>query len=274
MSAGQQRPSGLVWTVLTACFDFIGGSRTHGLPEPVAAYIRGDVAHLPASLGWIPDRMRNLLEMMPDIYAGNADLRKGNTQATSASASAAGTAAVRPVLPLHFEPALPGAALSMAGELRIERVAAGSEAAWFTGTRAQIEAEGLTPTGLRWPQRTERVCWRRGPVQFHMSRCRPAGGPATGWASGDCWRVVACVHNCRALDADVRRLRRELQAAEYRASDAGKRAASQQWTRAIAAASDTAFQGFMRAVLPPGFDRAPARRGRPARTATVKGGAA
>ncbi|MDZ5457895.1 hypothetical protein [Azohydromonas lata] len=211
-----------------------------------------------------------MLEAARTIYAERPHA------AASASPGPAAPAAIPPMLKLHPEPAKPGHAVALGDELRIELPRL-SRIAYFEGTRAQIEGDGLVPPGVAWPKGREHATWKRGGAYFNLFRIKPAGFPgrASEWAACDSWRLAVRNFESHA-DAEVCRLRRELEAATYKASSTGRLAAARQAERAHRAAADAGFQAFMGAVLPPSIKREPARRGRPAKatSASVKGATA
>lgn len=78
-------------------------------------------------------------------------------------------------------------ALAPAHELLIEIVPRGMVC--WRGSRAQIEAEGVVPGKVKWPERDVQVRWSAAGFSFELGRCRPDGmkGPKSAWVSGDYW---------------------------------------------------------------------------------------
>jgi hypothetical protein len=132
----------------------------------------------------------------------------------------------------------------------------------FEGTRAQLEAEGVIPTGTEWPATGARwVEWKGGPLKFHLRRSRPPGlkGPMRLWVNGDWW----CLHCDLIKEPDMRQQRlidaqQETDRAAYEASPAGRRAFEAHLRRYWTAQEDKRFQSFK--VLIPGL--VPPPRGR------------
>lgn len=63
--------------------------------------------------------------------------------------------------------------------------------AQYEGTAAQLMAEGLIPTGFKWPIGAARTSYEMGEYTYWMGRCRPDGhkGPMSSWADGDYWFI-------------------------------------------------------------------------------------
>lgn len=61
----------------------------------------------------------------------------------------------------------------------------------FTGTSAQLVAEGLIPPRTTWPVRHARLSFAVGAFVYDLHRIKPAGasGPASQWHNGDFWSL-------------------------------------------------------------------------------------
>jgi len=123
----------------------------------------------------------------------------------------------------------------------------------FEGTRAQLEAEGVLPPDVVWPEGDQLYRWKSGRSQFVLCRMRPEGirGPKRVWTSGDWWSV-RCEYDY-ALSEDARTVlqkERELAEVRYRLSPAGKRQSDAEWRRHWAAHTDKAFQAFKATFMP------------------------
>lgn len=159
-----------------------------------------------------------------------------------------------------------------APELRIEIWV--DEFAQYTGTAAQLQAEGLIPDSLEWPQASAYKRWEANGLTYWLRRTRPDGhkGPMRSWLHLDNW----CVR-VRVTDRDYHwRARRGLERkaaallAEYhRHTAAGRREWNAEWQRYWQALDDKRFQAFK--ALVPGL--VPPKRGRKPKTETTVQGA-
>lgn len=151
-----------------------------------------------------------------------------------------------------------------ASELHIE-IDARRHVCW-TGTRAQLEAEGLSPKECEWPTGRECVSWVVGGLRYRVLRARPNGhkGPYRSWQDADSWRLYCEVSNMptRYEDARLWHAERAVVQERFRSSAAG----TAQAHRSMAAYNDDAFRSFLAAVLP--------ERKKPGRKPRVQGGEA
>lgn len=256
--------------VTRACLRLIAGRADHGLPEQVARYIKGQADTLPASLGWVPESRRDALEIARGIVADAARKRRERDAARQQWTAMFQAPRLRQPLAASFEPAIDGDATGTAGDLRIEFCPT-METAYYTGTRAQLEAEGLIPQPARWPQGRCVAQWERGPLHFSLSRTKPEGatGRAKEWEAADWW-TVRVSRSGGHRQTVVRTKMRELERALHEASHAGEREFYSLWRRSMAARDDARFQSALSAMLPPGVKKAPARRGRPAKAPNTR----
>lgn len=149
-----------------------------------------------------------------------------------------------------------------ASELHIE-IDVRSSVCW-TGTRAQLEAEGLSPKGRAWPTGRECVSWIDGGLGYRVFRARPTGykGSYRSWQDADSWRLFCEVPNTPGRHEDARLWHAERAVAQerFRRSAAGMA----QEHRCMAAYNDDAFRSFLAAVLP--------ERKKPGRKPRAQGG--
>ena len=77
----------------------------------------------------------------------------------------------------------------------------------WSGSAAQLQAEGLIPPDFAWPE--PRCCraWKSGLFSCEVARCRPPGtkGPMSQWVGGDYWCLSRGLtsesqHGTRAAD--------------------------------------------------------------------------
>lgn len=123
----------------------------------------------------------------------------------------------------------------------------------YKGTRAQLEAEGVIPSGAQWPQGKRLLFWSQGGLCFWLQRARPEGtkGPMSVWASGDWWRLRCRTSNdINCADWRIKQKARELAQAIYDQSPQGKSEWHERFSRYWAAHSDAAFQAFKATLLP------------------------
>jgi hypothetical protein len=139
--------------------------------------------------------------------------------------------------------------------------------AQYTGSAAQLQAEGLIPDGFEWPKAAVPKRWAAGGFNYWLQRSRPEGhkGPMRSWLEVDNWRLRVCVsgHDCRWRI--LRGLARKTEAlrAEYHShTAAGQREWRAAWDRYLQAEKDKRFQAFK--ALVPGL--VPPKRGRKPKT--------
>jgi hypothetical protein len=149
------------------------------------------------------------------------------------------------------------------------------EWARFTGTAAQLQAEGLIPDGFEWPRAAADTRWEANGFTYWLRRVRPGGhkGPMRSWLQADSWSVTMRVTS-RDYHWGVRRaLERkaeELRAEYYRHTTAGAREWSAAFDRYWQTRQDNRFQVFK--ALVPGL--VPAKRGRKPKAETAASGPA
>lgn len=126
----------------------------------------------------------------------------------------------------------------------------------YHGTRAQIEAEGIIPEGLAWPDGYDDLRWQSGKFNFWLCRRRPNGakGPRKAFIDCDWWHIRWDVSDEAMCDVWIKVKAKELSEAIYRASPEWGALCNRAWE----ARQDTQFQNFKARI--PGAIRT--RRGR------------
>lgn len=71
------------------------------------------------------------------------------------------------------------------------------------GSRAQLEAEGVIPKGVIWPQGRAQRLWINDGRHYRLCRTRPEGlkGPMRLWANADHWEFTCTWYGAKSLDA-------------------------------------------------------------------------
>ena len=142
------------------------------------------------------------------------------------------------------------------------------EWAQYTGTAAQLQAEGLIPDGFEWPRAAAAKRWQAGGFDYWLNRRRPEGhkGPMRSWLDLDNWCVRVNVtgrdYHWR-LRRGLERKAEALRADFHRHTAAGSRKWNADWTRYWQTVEDKRFQAFK--ALVPGL--IPPKRGRKPRQA-------
>lgn len=137
------------------------------------------------------------------------------------------------------------------------------EFARYIGTAAQLQAEGLIPTGFDWPLAAASKQWEASGFEYWLRRTRPEGhkGARQTWLKLDNWlvdvRVIGRDHAWlvrRRLERKAEALRAECR----RHTAAGQHEWEAAWMRYWHAKEDKGFQAFKAQV--PGL--IPTRGGR------------
>jgi hypothetical protein len=115
----------------------------------------------------------------------------------------------------------------------------------WLGTRAQLEAEGLVPREVLWPDRDRWIGWTADGFEFWLRRARPLGmkGPKRLWIQGDWWALRQTLLANRGKGhwpAVIYEKKCELDALLWSQSDEGQRCV-ERWQNAR---SDRRFQSF------------------------------
>ena len=120
----------------------------------------------------------------------------------------------------------------------------------WTGTSAQLVAEGLLPSQFVWPIGFERSDWDHGDFSFSLRRQRPEGakGPRRDFNDVDFWwfrRDLARPYKLDYADVLVYQKRNALKEDLARQSPEGREIARRWWI----AQKDDSFRGFMQTTL-------------------------
>lgn len=145
----------------------------------------------------------------------------------------------------------------------------------YFGTRAELEAEGLVPAGMKWPVGFSQRYWDAGPFGFALFRRRPEGakGPRRQFLETDWWQLSwGCRGPGARSDVAIRHKSDELAKFIRLNSPEGQAELNRRCADYFAARKDTQFQAFK--ALIPGLVPPPRRRSKPAaeRSATHEGG--
>lgn len=141
----------------------------------------------------------------------------------------------------------------------------------YVGTRLQLEAEGIVPSGMKWPDGYAVVRWESGQFEFWMRRQRPEGakGPRRAFLDVDNWCVgVNPKHGRSCCDQKIRMMKLELARLQRYNSPQGIAESKRQWERIEAASNDEKFQRFKSLV--PGLVQPPRSRAKGARVDGVR----
>lgn len=128
----------------------------------------------------------------------------------------------------------------------------------LTGTRAQIEAEGIVPVDAQWSTGKGHFEWKANGCSYELTRARQGNRGKWDAPSSDetvLWKVRiygpdGCGVNGRALHRE-RQLSKELEGLAWLRTEAGKRESAAFNTRRYRASGDHAFQAMLKAILPP-----------------------
>lgn len=142
----------------------------------------------------------------------------------------------------------------------------------YRGTRAQLEAEGVIPADLTWPQGKHWTSWSAANCEFDLHRYRPEGmkGPAKLWMEGDFWALRIVPERFPMFDSHIRKKARELRDAIYWQTSEGRRRLSNTWEALDRARRDTDFRAF-KTKISALYETPRARRGRKAETSRETG---
>ena len=143
----------------------------------------------------------------------------------------------------------PQAAALLAQEIKI-RI---EQDAWvqYSGTMAQLQAEGLIPAHFEQPLPRQNKCWTQGAFSYWLKPTRPEG-PSSQHNAGhpqDHWTLLVTVpahdhqwHVRRAFDLEHKALNDR-----YWGNPAKAQAQAQRWAQAV---SDPRFCAFKASLLP------------------------
>ncbi|KWO06044.1 hypothetical protein WM26_31045 [Burkholderia cepacia] len=138
--------------------------------------------------------------------------------------------------------------------------------ATYTGTRMQLEFEGVIPADHSWPDGFQRYDWEVDRLHFTLTRARPPGfkGPRRNFFDCDYW-TLRMFQTGQSYGAwQIQRHVAEVERLKHLHSDAGRREVDVLFARLANARADDRFQAFK--TLVPGLIQPPVtRRGRPPR---------
>ncbi|AZG10825.1 hypothetical protein EGT29_24685 [Pigmentiphaga sp. H8] len=131
----------------------------------------------------------------------------------------------------------------------------------FVGTRAMLEAEGVLPEKVIWPDGFDGKCWNDGQFRYWLRRQRPKGakGPRKAFQGVDWWMLRwEPVNGPDFRERELAEKKKELEDMIYLRSPAGIRESGIASERYWAAVDDKKFQAFKTCI--PGWVKP--RRGR------------
>lgn len=122
----------------------------------------------------------------------------------------------------------------------------------YLGTAAQLQSEGLIPSGFEWPRASSEKIWSANGLEYRLRRERPRGHKGS-WIDLDSWNLTTFASGYdanwvdrRAIDRKARELRDEI----HRLAPAGAREWRAFGARCWAASQDKAFQDFKALFVP------------------------
>lgn len=130
-----------------------------------------------------------------------------------------------------------------------------SDIAEYKGTRAALEAEGIIPAGIKWPEGFNDLSWDDGQIRYSLYRERPEGakGPRKQFLGVDWWVLrfdTFLNESIESLGARmVKRKAKELADIIYSQSAKGQAESWKQWKLYLKAEEDERFQEF-KALIP------------------------
>lgn len=132
------------------------------------------------------------------------------------------------------------------GELTIVLRPAGMHLCEYIGTRRQLQAEGVIPSDLQWPEGFSYAHWESDGIAFSLIRKRPEGakGPRKMFSDCDCWRLRMEAMGRDYVADEIRKKEEELQKLRFQHSAAGLRAFRKNLHDLLSAHNDCAFQAF------------------------------
>lgn len=123
----------------------------------------------------------------------------------------------------------------------------------YIGTRMQLEAEGIIPSGTKWPDGFREIGWRANDLYFSLRRRRPDGvkGPRRSFFDCDNWclRIEPENHAESRRDYLIAAKAKELHSLIRMGSDECRTALYRSHSAFVAARNDRGFQAFM-ALIP------------------------
>lgn len=141
------------------------------------------------------------------------------------------------------------APIALPSELTISMKFAGL--AKYQGTRAMLEAEGIIPANIKWPDGCDSVWWDDGKYRYWMRRERPEGakGPRKLFVTVDWWSVRQQLIAENHVTRELERKKQELAEYAYRNSAEGQYEWQRRFDSYAEACADEKFQAF-KALIP------------------------
>lgn len=127
-----------------------------------------------------------------------------------------------------------------------------SNIAEYQGTRAALEAEGVIPADIEWPEGFKDLHWNDDQFRYWLCRKRPNSikGPRQQFLDIDWWMFRRDPLNAKPIGVRiVEEKAKELADTIYRCSPQGEAAWFAQWDRYQQSTKDVAFQAF-KALIP------------------------
>lgn len=120
----------------------------------------------------------------------------------------------------------------------------------FQGTRAMLEAEGIIPANIKWPEGYDGLRWDEGKFEYWMRRERPEGakGPRKLFIDVDWWCLRQQVIDESFVDFELKRKTKELAEYAYHHSAKGLAESNRRYASYTAACSDEKFQAFKASI--------------------------
>jgi len=123
--------------------------------------------------------------------------------------------------------------------------------ATFQGTRAMLEAEGIVPANIKWPDGYDDLWWDDGKFRYFIRRKRPDGakGPRKLFVAVDWWSVRQLFIAEDHFTRELKRKEREVAEYVYINSAKGRVETVRRYNSYMAACEDKKFQAF-KALIP------------------------
>lgn len=117
----------------------------------------------------------------------------------------------------------------------------------YIGTRMQIEAEGVIPEGIKWPDGFINNFWQANGFRYWLRRQRPEGvkGPRRNFLFCDNWCLCISKEEPPGYSEAIARKEKELQTLRKHQTQEWITVSNEQFRRCCAARTDEKFQEFM-----------------------------
>lgn len=136
----------------------------------------------------------------------------------------------------------------------------------YRGSAAQLQAEGLIPTGFKWPGHSSTACFEDARFKYRVESAKPPGAKGTrrAWFGCDYWVVDVTVKGQRISHVACRIQEKIRELAEL--YQHGSPEWEARFNKVLAAGRDDVYQKFRANTL---GSMVPRGRGRPAKTAAA-----